>query len=71
VTSACRQSGGLRRYFDAYRHASQSDRATQHLWRGVEEPVPSVAEGTSAVLSPTSANLSRTFFLNTPTESSS
>ena len=26
------------------------DRVTQRLWRGVEEPVPSVAEGTSAVL---------------------
>jgi hypothetical protein len=26
------------------------DRVTQRLWRGVEEPVPSVAEGTSALL---------------------
>ena len=26
------------------------DRVTPRLWRGVEEPVPSVAEGTSAVL---------------------
>ena len=26
------------------------DRVTQRLWRGVEEPVPSVAEGTSARL---------------------
>jgi hypothetical protein len=26
------------------------DRVTQRLWRGVEEPVLSVAEGTSAVL---------------------
>jgi hypothetical protein len=26
------------------------DRVTQRLWRGVEEPVPSVAEGTSAGL---------------------
>ena len=26
------------------------DRVTQRLWHGVEEPVPSVAEGTSAVL---------------------
>jgi hypothetical protein len=32
------------------RSASPIDRVTQRLWRGVEEPVPSVAEGTSAVL---------------------
>ena len=32
------------------RSASQIDRVTQRLWRGVEEPVLSVAEGTSAVL---------------------
>ena len=32
------------------RSASQMDRVTQRLWRGVEEPVPSVAEGTWAVL---------------------
>ena len=32
------------------RSASQMDRVTQRLWRGVEEPVPSAAEGTSAVL---------------------
>ena len=31
------------------RSASQIDRLAQGLWRGVEEPVPSVAEGTSAV----------------------
>jgi hypothetical protein len=31
------------------RSASQIDRVTQRLWRGVEEPVLSVAEGTSAV----------------------
>ena len=30
--------------------ASPIDRVTQRLWRGVEEPVLSVAEGTSAVL---------------------
>jgi hypothetical protein len=30
--------------------ASQIYRLAQGLWRGVEEPVPSVAEGTSAVL---------------------
>jgi hypothetical protein len=34
----------------AYRSASQIDRDTQRLWRGVEEPVLTVAEGTSAVL---------------------
>ena len=33
------------------RSAAQMDRVTQRLWRGVEEPVLSVAEGTSAVLS--------------------
>jgi hypothetical protein len=32
------------------RSASQIDRVIQRLWRGVEEPVLSVAEGTSAVL---------------------
>jgi hypothetical protein len=32
------------------RSASQIYRVTQRLWRGVEEPVPSVAEGTPAVL---------------------
>ena len=32
------------------RSALQIDRVTQQLWRGVEEPVLSVAEGTSAVL---------------------
>ena len=32
------------------RSAPQIDRVTQRLWRGVEEPVLSVAEGTSAVL---------------------
>src|SRR6202044_1488143 len=32
------------------RSASPIDRVTQRLWRGVEEPVLSVAEGTSAVL---------------------
>ena len=32
------------------RSASQMDRVTQRLWRGVEEPVLSVAEGTPAVL---------------------
>jgi hypothetical protein len=32
------------------RSASQINRMTQPLWRGVEEPVLSVAEGTSAVL---------------------
>jgi hypothetical protein len=32
------------------RSASQIDCVTQRLWRGVEEPVPRVAEGTSAVL---------------------
>ena len=31
------------------RSASQMDRVIQRLWRGVEEPVLSVAEGTSAV----------------------
>ena len=31
------------------RSASQNARVTQLLWRGVEEPVLSVAEGTSAV----------------------
>src|ERR1700733_7786137 len=30
--------------------ASPIDRVTQRLWRGVEEPVLSVAEGTPAVL---------------------
>src|ERR1700727_886710 len=30
------------------RSASQIDRVTQRLWRGAEEPVLSVAEGTSA-----------------------
>ena len=33
------------------RSASQIDRVTQRLWRVVEEPVLSVAEGTSAALS--------------------
>jgi hypothetical protein len=32
------------------RSASQIDCVTQFLWRGAEEPVPNVAEGTSAVL---------------------
>src|ERR1700753_1521534 len=32
------------------RSASQMDRVTQRLWRGVEEPVLSVAEGTPAML---------------------
>jgi hypothetical protein len=32
------------------RSAPQIDRVTQRLWRGVEEPVLSVAEGTSVVL---------------------
>src|SRR5271163_3425039 len=32
------------------RSASQIDRVTQRLWRGVDEPVPRVAEGTSALL---------------------
>jgi hypothetical protein len=32
------------------RSAPQIVRVTQRLWRGVEEPVPNVAEGTSAVL---------------------
>jgi hypothetical protein len=32
------------------RSASQIDRVTQRLWRGVEEPVLSVAEGTPAVV---------------------
>ena len=32
------------------RSASQIYRVTQRLWRGAEEPVLSVAEGTSAVL---------------------
>ena len=32
------------------RSASQLDRVIPRLWRGVEEPVLSVAEGTSAVL---------------------
>jgi hypothetical protein len=32
------------------RSASQIDRVTQRLWRGVEEPVPRVAEGTSRCL---------------------
>ena len=31
------------------RSASQIHRVTQRLWRGVEEPVLSVAEGTSTV----------------------
>jgi hypothetical protein len=46
------------------RSASQMDRVTQRLWRGVEEPVPSVAEGTSAVLN--LPNAARSFLTTGP-----
>src|SRR5580704_13563530 len=48
------------------RSASQMDRVTQRLWRAVEEPVPSVAEGTPRVLLNLPMLLSRVFFFKLP-----
>ena len=42
------------------------DRVTQRLWRAVEEPVPSVAEGTPRVLLNLPMLLSRVFFFKLP-----